>query len=781
MDPRSQPGRESRRLIVVFALGIIIPTFFLSWLSAIAIGNDGAAITRLAEEEARRFAEVHAHQLHLELRDLEAAARAELDLARFRGDLSGSLKALDEQLRAARNRHPIVATWLAVDERRNVLLPAVNLPYQEGGGRKSLPAPATDLQTFLGQRPARSRQPGSDSQTSFQQAILDFEVRRSAERTYSAGEALEIRLEDPASALEVYRELLAGEADPRTRARSLASLARCQYKLGQLPEAAASYAQLAASAGRHLSGNGLPLRVLAHLQRGFVLAEAGAHLESQETLVALAEDMERGQFTLSRAQYEFFQARIWDQFARGQARVAAAADVAAPASQHQARLIEDMARLQAQSRDRARRVALRDQVESEVLPYLSSLLDDPDQPVEGFSHLSRLGERPFLVHYTVVVPPGPAGTRLVVGFLVDLEWFAREIAGQRVQDGLPGPGVSISVVDPHDREVARAGPPVQPGDLSVLVPIEAPLPFWKVRVSRDGRTIRVESRRRVTLYLLIVAIALGAVLVGAWTALRAVLKNMELARLKNDFVSAVTHELKTPLTSIRMFSEMLALGRVRSEEKKAEYFRIIANESERLGTLIDNILDIARLERRGLKDYNFEVVDPHAFAQKALDIFAFHVESKGFRLTAEVPAAGVLPGVRVDRGTMTRALLNILGNAVKYSQESKDISFRVFEADTDTVAFAISDHGAGIPVELREQIFERFFRAGDELTREVPGTGLGLAIVKNIVEAHGGRIAVSGEVGEGSTFTIQLPAVRGDSTPVEDHGDSEVPDGREQS
>jgi signal transduction histidine kinase len=223
--------------------------------------------------------------------------------------------------------------------------------------------------------------------------------------------------------------------------------------------------------------------------------------------------------------------------------------------------------------------------------------------------------------------------------------------------------------------------------------------------------------------------------------------------MKTDFVSLVSHELRTPITSIRMFIETLALGRVKDPAQTQQVLQLLTQETERLGTLVDRVLDWARIES-GRKVYHREFLPVPAVVDAA--VTAFRAQRLEGELRLSVDLAENLPQVQVDREAIAGALLNLLQNAYKYSKEDKRISL-IARADRKWVDLTVEDHGVGISPRDRRRIFERFYRVDNLLTRKTEGSGLGLAIAKHIVEAHGGSITLKSELGKGSRFTIQLP------------------------
>ena len=239
---------------------------------------------------------------------------------------------------------------------------------------------------------------------------------------------------------------------------------------------------------------------------------------------------------------------------------------------------------------------------------------------------------------------------------------------------------------------------------------------------------------------------------GIFLTYRNVSKEMALARLKSDFVSNVSHELRTPLSLIRLYAETLELGRLTSPEKHQEYYCIIRKESERLTALINNILDFSRIEA-GRKEYDFRETDMRELVCNTLESYRYQIEQHGFTFEEKI---GDVPPLRVDREAIARSLVNLVNNALKYSQDRKFIGVKLYR-ENGSVKLEVIDHGIGIPPNEQQKIFEKFYRVGDPLVHNTKGSGLGLSLVQHIAHAHGGNVAVDSSPGAGSKFTITLP------------------------
>ncbi|MBE0711583.1 MAG: hypothetical protein IH583_04305 [Candidatus Aminicenantes bacterium] len=245
----------------------------------------------------------------------------------------------------------------------------------------------------------------------------------------------------------------------------------------------------------------------------------------------------------------------------------------------------------------------------------------------------------------------------------------------------------------------------------------------------------------------------GILIFGLVLTIRSVSHELELARMKSDFVSTVSHEFKSPLTSIRQLAEMLQSGRVPSEERRQKYYDVLLEQSERLALLTDNILSLAKIEA-GRAEFAFETTDISVLLTEVVTSICERVRHEGFDIGLDVE--GALPLLAVDRTALSQAVTNLVDNAIKYSGDSRKISVGA-RLEEQAVVIAVRDFGVGIKKEDIDKVFERFYRAGDELTRTVKGSGLGLTLVKEIVAAHRGKVHVESEPGKGSLFSIRLP------------------------
>jgi len=254
-------------------------------------------------------------------------------------------------------------------------------------------------------------------------------------------------------------------------------------------------------------------------------------------------------------------------------------------------------------------------------------------------------------------------------------------------------------------------------------------------------------------YLLALILVLSVTFFGGYLLWRDVRREVKLAEMRSHFVSSVSHELKTPLTSIRMFAETLRLGRSKDKKVQSEYLDTIVNESERLTRLLNNVLDFSKIEK-GKRIYRKDPAQLSEIIEASARAFEYPLNQQGFRLHVHVEE-GLLE-VRADRDALEQAVLNLLHNAMKYSGSSRDIDLRLTQKN-GWAEIQVVDKGIGIDPKEHKKIFEKFYRISSPENLRTAGAGLGLALVSHIVNAHGGRLELESNLRKGSTFSILLP------------------------
>jgi len=314
-------------------------------------------------------------------------------------------------------------------------------------------------------------------------------------------------------------------------------------------------------------------------------------------------------------------------------------------------------------------------------------------------------------------------------------------------------GVSLVLMDGSGNFMHQSGNGrVDPGDTpAAVVFISDLLPHWRIAVFMDEIGF---STTRGFLYVsvILLGIFVAAIVSGGILLTRLTFQTMKTARQKTSFVSSVSHELKTPLTSIRMYAELLTSGRVEDPSKTQTYLSIIVSETGRLTRLINNVLDFSKLEQ-GKKTYRYKIFEMDRFLSRIIKTHSIRIQNKGLEIITRIEAAGFT--VRTDPDAMEQVVLNLIDNALKYAGGGKFIKFVLKKSD-GFIILSISDDGPGIPRAQQERIFEKFYRADNSLTSTQPGSGLGLSIARQILRDLEGDLCLEHASGNGSCFTARI-------------------------
>jgi two-component system phosphate regulon sensor histidine kinase PhoR len=373
--------------------------------------------------------------------------------------------------------------------------------------------------------------------------------------------------------------------------------------------------------------------------------------------------------------------------------------------------------------------------------FMKRILPDPDLQLDALKpdfhkHMHKEYDgKDYLISY---IKRERSGRTYYVVLKISLEYLLTGFFPDAF-DPLAGKAL-YCIRDAHGR-VVYGTPLGAPGRYLFEEAFPTTLYLWRLQLAPTrAEMLALESRARRRSEILLLLLMIAIIVAGIAFLIYANAKERRANALKSDFISNVSHELKTPLSLIRMFGELLALGKLKSPDKAKEYAEIITREAERLGRLIDNVLDFSRMER-GRAAYDFQ--------EGRLDEV---VEREGFKLVTKIDPG--LPATQIDENAMTLLLLNLLENAVKYGRGEVAVYLTQMPA---MLRLVVGDQGPGIPHDEQRRIFERFYRTPGARGTNVRGSGIGLSLVKHIAEAHGGTVTVDSEPGHGAAFIVDLP------------------------
>jgi signal transduction histidine kinase len=535
-------------------------------------------------------------------------------------------------------------------------------------------------------------------------------------QAFATAEVLEFQQQNYSGAASRYRRLT-NSSDPAIRAGAWLRLARVLRKANKPDSALAAYKELAAFDAETIGG--LPAELIARAARCEVLAELKRKGELEREARAVSLDLEHGHWKLTRASFGFYEGETnrWLGDATPQREDDAGVQAALALSSATELLWEDWQRIR----------------QHEAAPS---------------------GRRSQWVHGQSVFLLWRSTPERLVGVIAGPGFFEQSWRGSF--EAFQQQGIRVTLTDGEGHAVlgqnlGGAGHQVTRTSADTGLP-------WILRVASTGPAqdaAQLASRRRLILGglgLLVLVVLAGGYFIGL-----AVTRELEVARVQSEFVSAVSHEFRTPLASLLQLSELLADGRISTDRQRQGYYESLLRETQRLSRLVESLLDFGRMEAGG-REYHFESLNIGELVRRVAEEFGEEVAHRGYHIETRLDED--LPPVRVDREALGRAVWNLLDNAVKYSPACKTV-WAEARSQNGSVAIRVRDQGLGITPEEQEQIFKKFVRAGSARVAGAKGTGLGLAMVEHIARAQGGRVAVESKPGAGSTFTILLPVAKG--------------------
>ncbi|HUU38330.1 MAG TPA: ATP-binding protein [Candidatus Desulfaltia sp.] len=700
---------QRHRIVLIFGVGIVLPSLLLGYLAFRGIQNDRALVEKERLEDTRRAAD-------RVLRAVDDAITAVEEI--LSKTLADHLETPSAELALALEKlaagNPLVEQVFYLQDFNNIRFPIARFLYVPDGRRQAGSSPPADLSNSV-------------------------EIQ--------AAQRLEFQQKDYPRALAAYRQALKHMNDPRSEGMILNALARVQRKSGLLKEAVSTYENIVRDYGGIVISEGIPLGPSAGLEICVLSRELKDFAKSLQTSFGLYRSLLRREWTLERAEFDFFVGHAKSLIQEFFSSRPPGLDLPPFRSEFQSLEAEE-----AEQRKRTERMIVFEQGAAPALE--AKTRGGTEEPNRSFTRLALdVGSFSYLVSIQRQAPRAGNASDTAWGILIDAEWLRENALRPALRDHFPS-GEASWAVKGKDGAVMLSSENPAVGPVTFRMIFASNTPDWTLEFHQPPpdlvKTFLV-SRHGVYSYMFL--LIAGILVFGLILTVRAVSHELELARMKSDFVSTVSHEFKSPLTSIRQLAEMLQSGRVPSEERRQKYYDVLLEQSERLTLLTDNILSLAKIEE-GRAEFAFESTDVSALLTEVVSSIQDRVSHEGFDIGLNIE--GALPLIAVDRTALSQAVANLIDNAIKYSGDSRRISVSA-SVEEQFLAIAVQDFGVGIKKEDIPRLFERFYRGGDELTRTVKGSGLGLTLVKEIVEAHGGKVHVESEPGKGSVFSIRLP------------------------
>ena len=566
-----------------------------------------------------------------------------------------------------------------------------------------------------------------------------------AASNFNLAEKTEFIRKDCVDAIGLYQRALVYATTPQERALLLSRIGRCYFKIGKYEEGILEYRKILELGNDEITIGATPASITALSQIADGYEVLKAEEEQYNIILELYQRLINDPWDLAGGEYLYYLKSAGEKirsFETSGLNINSTEKKIGELINQENRLLEQI-----------RFIEL---VYQNVLPEIESDLRLGTSYELQPRHISRIENNSTLQLGYFKLPSALQQSQLIaLGYQIEKDYILSNLFPEVLTSVELGNDVFVGILDEKDnllyfRDDRKISNYLVAENFSQL------FVTWKVALfDRDGRTIEQLVGRERLLYLTLLVGIIAIMFIGVFVTIRAVIHELDISRLKSEFVSNVSHELKTPLALIRLFGETLDSGIVTDEKKRREFYSIIRKESERLTHLIDNVLDFSRMDT-GVKEYNFEKADLVEVVRSTLEAYKFHIRDLGFEFEIESEMPTDLMMFKIDKDAISQALLNLLSNAVKYSEERKYILVGIHKNSTSAL-ISVTDHGMGIPKEELNKIFDKFYRVTTTKAKETRGSGLGLTLAKHVIEAHGGSIEVESVIGQGSKFTIRIP------------------------
>ena len=698
--------RLQKRVVTIFVIAVLFPCVFLGYLGLKSIKQEKQWQQQLVLENLKR-------SLSLAVDHIESS-------------LDDQIRASFRQLSPPRQLTASHITSLRIFSTRSSLVQ--NVFFLDGNLRVVFPE-------------------------TFRDADVDEMKNRSTLRLQEseylrAGDLLEVQGKLDEAVTEYQRGFSSRLSRP-LQAALLSRIARCQFKKTDYGIARRTYQRIINEDHNQFYGEQMPYVLVARLQLLEIAEKNGSSSEAGTELLDFYKMLVERYDRCERAQYAFCLNQVKSRLERQQHSF----------SQSQRAALDSIKTLEKEIGDEQR---FREVLLATIVPKIRQ---DLDSHGEGNLRFSDLGEKGDIRYFsskvdsslwTIAVRANDDEQSSVrfVGFKIRQNALT-EAALPALKQSQPSEDVRIALIDVANNILA-------PSELATAS-IVLKQPFARFEQLASGTKLALVAKGEDPLEaissksLLIYYILLGSVIVlialGIVFILRDISREEEMSAMKSEFISNVSHEIKTPIATIRTLAENLNEGWVTGQVQQRDYFHLIEREAERLTHLVENILDFSRIDK-ARRNYRMELSSIGNVTRKVVGRFGLLVDGQGVVIKESIESN--LPPCNLDVEAYEQALLNLLDNAVKFSRDEKVVEVSARLQD-NTIIVTVTDHGIGIGKKDNERIFDKFFRSPPPDGRKIPGSGIGLTLVKETIEAHAGTVKVESEVGKGSTFTLSFP------------------------
>ena len=698
--------KRQKKLIVIFLLTIFLPSIALSIFGIRSIRNERFRLAQQLEDEHRKAAAFLKNQIDSRFNEIEITLQ---NLAQYPSFGQKSYAYLEESLNNQFKDDQLIEHVFLVYKDKEPLFPLF------------LPVPPDGAPTVL------------SLQNSGQRERLERAQR------------LEFSQKDFSGAAVLYEQIFSSSNNREIQARMLNNIARCYTKLKNYDKAIQDYSRVCEEYSQCTTSSLLPLDLIAKIQ----IARCYRSKEANDRFLASAIDLYRNllqrQWYLDADQFNTYSSMVEKDISEY-----LSVDGGDLEKEGYSQEFEGLKKLHLKMKEQWQIV---NNIKSSILPELQRRFSlQAVSTSNPYRHSRTINQKDYIVIASAIPHEEREEAQGLIGIKINEDHLLHGEVKKILEDFPFSQEVSLSISALSGRILSEYGNPSLK-EPTVTTYFDENFPPWRADFFSVGKGGLEVKDLRKSFYFWTILTILVLLTFGTALVVRTVAHEMEVLRIKSDFVSSVSHEFKTPITSIKALIERLQQGKVKSSLNKKEYYSVISQDADKLGSLVRNILDFSRVDE-GRKEFVFQKTDVAQLVEGEIEDFKRSKINAGIKIDTQI--SHDTPPLFVDRESFSLALNNLLENAFKFSPERKEILVEV-KRDAENVRVDVKDKGMGIPSGEMDKIFDKFYQGKNAAQQSIRGTGLGLALVKHAVEAHGGKVLVESKVGQGSTFSLVFP------------------------
>ena len=699
-------GRH-KKLIALFHLTIFIPSVLLSIFGILALRNEKFRLEKQFEEVQASVAEHIKSQVGSNINDAEDV-----------------LKSLIESPLLIHRKYEEIEPLIEIQIAKNRLLGQFFIIYN-------------NTKPWFPHFRSDTDKPLIKSSLEFTAAQQD-EIERA--------ERFEFIHNNYSMAISIYESLLVSVKERNIHGQILNHIARNLFKSGKYQHAASIYSSIINDYQNSTTSTGIPLSITSRLQLVECYLNSGEDENALKESLRAFKDILVNSGDLTENQLRTYTSLAMEAFTN---ILNEKADALTATENYE----KEFEQLKAAYQDEIEQWKIINALNNECIPKLQQeLMPAINYSQNIFRHSMTIGDEDFLILSSLIPDKSGTGAQGILGVKINSVFLENDLLKEIAEKVSMNGQISLRITDHKGRIIF--GDKTPSNELSGITAFFSDdFPPWRIEIKGNQFDEILFKGIYRSFYFWTILTIIIILIFGIFLVMRSILHEMDVLKLKSELVSSVSHEFKTPITSIKALTERLFDGKVKDPARMKEYYSEILWDTDNLSRLVGNFLDSAKIEE-GKKQYDFEHTDITHWITQILDNFKNKCPHKGIDFKSRFTAG--IPDVAIDKSAMEQAIINLLDNAIKFSP-AKTVVEIIVGKDENNLFLNVSDNGVGIHKEDLDKIFEKFYRGRNAQGHISTGTGLGLTLVKQIIEAHGGEISVDSQIDSGSTFTVILP------------------------